>query len=396
MIWTLKQREYLENATRRWNIKVGATRSGKTYLDYFVIPKRIRRVAGKDGLILILGNTKGTLQRNVIEPMQSIYGQELVSDIRSDNTSVMFGERVHCLGADNAKHVDRLRGSGAKYIYGDEVVTWNRDVFEMVKSRLDKPYSRFDGTCNPAGPNHWLKEFIESDVDIFHQRYSIYDNDFLDPETVSNMEREHTGVFYDRYILGDWALAEGLIYPMFNHAAHVPLELPDSFDKYYVSMDYGMANPTAMLLWGRKGGKYYCIREYYHSGRDTNTGKTDNDYYTALERLLGDIRPEYIIVDPSALSFINLIRQKQRYTVRRGNNDVVNGIRACCTALQNGMLLFSPQCADTIREMRAYSWDTKAPEDRPIKENDHCMDAMRYFVHTLGIVRGKTGFVGVN
>lgn len=144
-----KQNEYIDNADRRWNVKYGATRSGKTYLDYYVIPKRIRRVKGLPGLNVILGNTKGTLQRNVIEPMQKIWGTSLVSDIRSDNTAFLFGEKAYCLGADNIKHVNKIRGASFKYCYGDEVATWNQDVFNMVKSRMDKLYSKFDGTCNP-------------------------------------------------------------------------------------------------------------------------------------------------------------------------------------------------------------------------------------------------------
>lgn len=211
-----KQKEFWREPYHRWNIKHGATRSGKTYLDFFIIPRSIRERAGKPGLVVILGNTKGTIQRNVIEPMQELYGTELVSSIRSDNTAMLFGERVHCLGADNKKHVDRLRGTSIKYCYGDEVVTWEQEVFEMLKSRLDKPYSRFDGTCNPREPDHWFKQFIDSDADIFSQSYTVYDNPFLAPEVLRSMEKEHSGVFFDRYILGKWCMAEGLVFPYFS------------------------------------------------------------------------------------------------------------------------------------------------------------------------------------
>lgn len=173
MGFSKKQQEYFRNAVHRCNIKSGATRSGKTYMDYFVIPKRIRAVAGKEGLIVILGNTKGTLQRNIIEPLQNIWTPSLVSDIKSDNTAVMFGEKVYCLGADKISQVDRIRGSSVKYCYGDEVVTWHEDVFTMLKSRLDKPYSRFDGTCNPDSPNHWFNKFLRSGADVYLQEYNI-------------------------------------------------------------------------------------------------------------------------------------------------------------------------------------------------------------------------------
>lgn len=216
MSFSIKQKEYFAHANRRWNVKAGATRSGKTYMDYFLIPKRIRAAAGPDGLTVLLGNTKGTLTRNIIEPLRNIWGGDLVSGISSDNTAQLFGEKVYCLGADKITAVDRLRGSSIKYCYGDEVVTWHEDVFSMLKSRLDKPYSKFDGTCNPEGKNHWFKKFLDSDADIFLQNYTIDDNPFLDPGIVANLKDEYKGtVYYDRYIKGLWVNAEGLIYRAF-------------------------------------------------------------------------------------------------------------------------------------------------------------------------------------
>ena len=194
-----KQREFLDNANRRWNIKYGATRSGKTYLDYYVIPKRIRNGIGNPGLTVILGNTKGTLQR-----------------IKADNTAYLFGEKCYCLGADNKKHINKIRGPSFKYCYGDEIATWDEGVFQMLKSRLDKPYSKFDGTCNPEGPSHWFKKFLDSDADIYQQKYTLYDNPFLAKEVLQALETEYRGtVFFDRYILGDWKAAEGTIYMLF-------------------------------------------------------------------------------------------------------------------------------------------------------------------------------------
>lgn len=211
--FSLKQKAFWKEANHRWNVKSGATRSGKTYLDYYIIPKRIRSLSRKDGLIVLLGNTKGTLQRNVIEPLQNIWSTSLVSDIRSDNTAMLFGERCYCLGADKVNQADRIRGSSIKYCYGDEVVTWHEDVFQMLKSRLDKPYSLFDGTCNPGSPLHWFKKFLDSDADIYLQEYRLDDNPFLPSEFIENLKKEYAGtIYYDRYILGKWAVAEGLIY----------------------------------------------------------------------------------------------------------------------------------------------------------------------------------------
>ena len=179
MAFSKKKQEYFENAVHRWNVKSGATRSGKTYMDYSVIPKRIRAVSEKDGLIVLLGNTKGTLKRNVIEPLQKIWTTTLVGDIRSDNTAMLFGEKCYCLGADKINQVDRIRGSSIKYCYGDEVLTWHEDVFQLLKSSLDNPFSCFDGSCNPDNPMHWFKQFLDSDLDIDNHTYTIDDNPFL-------------------------------------------------------------------------------------------------------------------------------------------------------------------------------------------------------------------------
>ena len=262
-MFSVKQREFLDNADRRWNIKYGATRSGKTYLDYYVIPKRIRNVANEQGLIVILGNTKGTLQRNVIEPLQDIWGTELVSDIKSDNTAFLFGEKCYCLGADNKKHINKIRGSSFKYCYGDEVATWDEGVFQMLKSRLDKPYSKFDGTCNPEGPSHWFKKFLDGDADIYQQKYTLYDNPFLAKEVLQNLETEYKGtVFFDRYILGDWKAAEGTIYMLFADKTQDFLvdRIKEELAIVTIGVDYGAGKSKIKFV---ASGITYNFRKVY-------------------------------------------------------------------------------------------------------------------------------------
>ena len=240
-----KQQEYFLKATHRWNVKTGATRSGKTYMDYFVIPKRIRAVKGLDGLNVLLGHTQGTLKRNIIAPLQSIWGTSLVSSINSDNISMMFGEPVHCLGADKITAEDKLRGMSVKYCYGDEVVTWHEDVFNMLKARLDKSYSKFDGTCNPDRPQHWFHKFLfETNADKFVQEYSLYDNPFLPPDVLHAMENEYRGtVYFDRFILGHWVAAEGLIYRRFadDYGAGRTMLIHDKppVSRIYIGVDFG-------------------------------------------------------------------------------------------------------------------------------------------------------------
>lgn len=352
-------------------------------MDYFVIPRSIRERVGKAGSIVLLGNTKGTLQRNVIEPMQDIYGTELVSSIRSDNTASLFGERVHCLGADNKKHVDRLRGMSIKYCYGDEVATWNKGVFDMLKSRLDREYSRFDGTCNPQGPDHWFKQFIDSDADIFQQQYTVYDNPFLPKAVLESLERENKGIFYDRYILGQWTAAEGRVYPMFGPQCIEKTE-PREYTKFSISMDYGIQNPTAMILWGLSGNVWYAVKEFYHSGRETKRQKTDQEYYEALLELAGDLPIAQVIIDPSAASFLALVEQKHRLRVWYADNSVISGIQHTAQCLADGRIKINDCCTRTIQEFNAYAWEEDSAEDRPMKVNDHAMDAVRYFVETTG------------
>lgn len=208
-----KQAEYIRNATHRWNFKIGATQCGKTHLDtLFLIPDRIIERIGKPGLVFVVGVSKGTIQRNVIEPLQELWG-DLVSDISSDNTATMFGEKVYCIGAENIGMVRKFRGPRIKYLYIDEVVDINKEVFELLKSRLSFEYSLGEGSGNPQSRTHWFKEFLESDADIYVQKYTIFDNPFLPKKYVEDLCKEYQGtVYYNRYILGQWCNAEGLIF----------------------------------------------------------------------------------------------------------------------------------------------------------------------------------------
>lgn len=379
---TEKQKEFWQNANHRWNIKEGATRSGKTFLDYFMIPRRIRACTGS-GLIMLLGNTRGTLERNILEPMRSIWGEDLVGKISTDNTVMLFGKRCHALGADKITQVSRLQGAGIEYCYGDEITTWNEEVFAMLKSRLDKPNSCFDGTCNPDSPGHWLLRFLESGADIFRQHYTIYDNPHLSADFVHNLEREYAGtVYYDRFILGKWTLAEGLVYPMFSRERHV-FEVPPEEGDYYISVDYGTANPCSMGLWCISGGKAYRVREFYHDSRKLQRQLTDQEYYAELEKLAGNEQIQYIVVDPSAASFIETVKRHGKFCVRKAKNDVPDGIRTSAGYLARDRILIHSSCTDIIEEFGAYRWDTAAVGDRPVKQKDHAMDDMRYFCYTV-------------
>lgn len=383
MLLSPKQREFVKYGTHRWNFKGGATRSGKTYLDFrWIIPIRIRERIGKDGLAVILGVTKSTIERNVLEPMRNIYGDELVGTISSDNTAWIFGEKCYCLGAEKVSQVSKIRGASIKYCYGDEVADWSEEVFALLKSRLDKEYSCFDGTFNPQYPDHWLKKFLDSNADIFSQTYTIDDNPFLPESFKENLKKEYEGtVYYDRYILGLWVRAEGLVYPMFGDDC-ITQEIPDTGD-YYISIDYGTLNPFSAGLWCV--GKMSAVRiaEIYYSGRETRAQKTDEEYCDMVERLAGEKTIRAVVVDPSAASFIEALRRRGRFKVRHADNDVMNGIRTVSDFLRNGKIKIHESCENTIREFGLYRWDEKSESDRVVKENDHAMDEVRYMAMTV-------------
>ncbi len=387
MALSCKQQEYLKLCSHRWNIKVGATGSGKSWLDYaVVIPKRLLAMRGQ-GAAVFLGNTQGTLSRNILTPMREIWGEALVGTISSDNTAQIFGRRVHILGADNKKHVARLQGMTIEYGYGDEMTTWDEDVFQMLKSRLRCAHSFFDGTANPDTPQHFIKAFIDSDADVYCQTSTIDDNPFLPPQFVANLKKEYAGtVYYDRFILGQWAIASGLVYPFV--ASH-----PDSYlvrgpiagmnSRFFVSIDYGTHNPCSMGLWCVQQGRAIRIKESYYDSRKAKRQRTDEEHYAALEELARGYYIQSVIVDPSAASFIETIRRHGRYIVIPAENNVINGIRVTATLLQSGRILLHESCTDSLREFAAYCWDDGAQQDKVIKENDHAMDDIRYFAATV-------------
>ena len=383
MLLSQKQLEFARYANRRWNFKGGATRSGKTYLDFkWIIPLRIRERAGKDGLAVILGVTKSTIERNVLEPMRNLYGDKLVGTISSDNTAWIFGEKCYCLGAEKVSQVSKIRGASIKYCYGDEVADWSEEVFALLKSRLDKEYSCFDGTYNPQYPNHWLKKFLDSNADIFSQVYTIDDNPFLPPSFVENLKKEYAGtVFYDRYILGKWTLAEGLVYPMFGDSCIVQ-DIPDTGD-YYISIDYGTHNPFSAGLWCVTKTEAVRIGEYYYCGREERKEKTPEEYYSEVKRLAGGRDIKCLIVDPSADAFIATVKKHHEFKVRGAVNDVLPGIQTTAEMIASGKLKIHESCEDAIREFGLYRWDEKAESDRVVKENDHAMDEIRYMVMTV-------------
>lgn len=296
---TAKQNEYIKNATHRWNIKTGAVRSGKSFVDVaYTIPSRIRERAGKSGLSVIFGVSRDTIERNVLQPMREIYGPGLIGVISSRNIARVCGDDVYCLGAEKVSQVAKVQGSSIKYAYGDEIAKWNREVFEMLKSRLDKPYSCFDGACNPENPTHWLKDFIDSDADIYVQEYQLFDNSFLDRDYIDNLCREYAGtVYYDRLILGRWKRAEGAIYRRFA-------DDPESFTRKIkkadireirIGIDFGGNGSghsfvATAKLWN---GCYHALMSRKHMRKDFPQGIDANKLDELFLQFVDDVRQKY-------------------------------------------------------------------------------------------------------
>ncbi len=258
---TEKQKRYMKEATCRFNFKIGAARSGKTWCDSFVIPHRIRSMPAQ-GEVVLIGYTVGSLCRNVLDPMRELWGEALVpSTISSESTIRLFGRKCHLLGADKSSAMERLRGSSIVYCYGDEVGTWAQEVFRMLCSRLDKPESVFDGTANPTYPTHWLKQFLDGGHDVYVQEYRMEDNPYLPKGFVENLKREYAGtVWYDRLILGRWTAAEGAIY--IDFASHPEKYLRESIDtegivRVGVGVDFG----------GSRSGTAFVASGIYGDGR---------------------------------------------------------------------------------------------------------------------------------
>lgn len=397
---TKKQNEYIRNANKRLNLKIGAVRSGKSFVDIaYTILARIRAVSGKDGLNVIIGVSRDTIERNVLQPMREIYTDALIGTINSRNIARICGEDVYCLGAEKISQVAKIQGASIKYCYGDEIAKWNKDVFMMLLSRLDKPYSMLDGACNPEYPSHWLKEFIDNpSLDTYIQHYTIYDNPFLPAEYVENLCKEYEGtVYYGRLIQGEWTLAEGLIYPMYKDAIEEPPQ-DAQYEQYVLSLDYGTQNAFSCGLWGKYGEIWYRLKEYYYSGRNTGVQKTDEEYADDLDEFIKGVPfVERIrtIIDPSAASFITLLKKRGKYHVHPAKNDVADGIRETATAMKKGLIKISRECTNWSKEVQGYVWDDSAMDDRPVKIDDHAMDDTRYFVKTMKIAIPRQRYVSI-
>jgi len=376
----------------------GAIRSGKTLsmsLSYVMWA-----MASFDGQNFgMCGKTIGSFRRNVLFWLKLMLRSRgyKVFDHRADNLVEITRKGVtnyfYVFGGKDERSQDLIQGITLAGVFFDEVALMPESFVNQATGRCSVDGSKFWFNCNPAGPYHWFKlNWIDkrAENNLLYLHFILDDNLSLSEKIKERYRTRYTGVFYKRYILGLWAMAEGIIYDMFSEESHVKSVL--NFCRKlidggrYVSIDYGTQNATVFLLWNKgTDGIWYCIREYYYSGRDTGEQKTDANYADDLKTWLDGTKIRALIVDPSAASFIAEL-QGRGYTIMPANNDVEDGIRRVGTLLNLGKILFSSSCVNTIMEFASYVWDNKAAdrgEDKPIKQHDHAMDAVRYFCYTI-------------
>lgn len=376
----------------------GAIRSGKTLAMSlsFVIWAMASFQGQNFGMC---GKTIGSFRRNVLFWLKIMLRSRCykVKDHRSDNLlEVARGDTInyfYIFGGKDERSQDLIQGITLAGVFFDEVALMPESFVNQATGRCSVDGSKFWFNCNPDGPYHWFKlNWIDkrTEKQLLYLHFTMEDNLSLSEKIKARYRSMYTGVFYKRYILGLWCMAEGIIYDMFNPKRHVK----NIFEFYkrllnnnrYVSCDYGTQNATVFLLWNKgNDGKWYCIREYYYSGRDKGVQKTDAEYADDLEDWLEETKIKAVVVDPSAASFIAELK-KRGHGVIKAKNDVEDGIRVVGTKLNQEKIVFAETCKNTIKEFYSYIWDEKAAEhgeDKPVKEHDHAMDAIRYFVYTI-------------
>lgn len=375
----------------------GAVRSGKTSIIMWAfVDWAMREFNGQR--FGICGKTVDSASKNIVVPFISMSlakerytlrwrRADKVLEVKRGNTTNYF----EVFGGKDESSFMLIQGRTLAGVLLDEVALMPESFVNQALARCSVDGAKLWFSCNPDNPNHWFyREWIKKrdEHNALYLHFAMDDNPSLSEETKARYHSMYSGVFYERYVLGKWVLAEGLVYPMFGKRC-ISETVPREYEKYVISMDYGIQNPTAMLLWGLFDGVWYAVKEYYHSGRETNEQKTDRQYYEELVKLAGDLPIFWVIVDPSAASFITLVEQKKRFKVWDADNAVIEGIQHVAQCLNDGAIKINDCCERSIGEFGLYAWDEKATEDKPMKVNDHGMDAIRYFVETMGIWRKK-------
>ena len=382
----------------------GAVRSGKTIGSLVAFLIHLSR-APQTGLVLICGRTLQTIERNILEPMQdpALFGQvaDHVHHTRGAPTATILGRTVHLIGASDARAEGRLRGLTACLALLDEATLVPEGFFSQMLARLSVPGAKALLTTNPDGPGHWLrKNFIlrAADLDLAHFHFTLDDNPTLTPDYVAAIKAENVGVFYRRFVLGEWCMAEGAVYDMWDPDRHIIDVVPPIWRWLGVGIDYGTTNAFSALLVGIDASQtLYVASEFRYDAKTTRRQLTDVEYSQRLRAWLDGnrVQPESVVVDPSAASFIQQL-QRDGISPTPADNAVLDGIRTVSALMAAGKLKVHRSCKGLLDELPSYSWDEKLAKrgiDAPIKVDDHSTDALRYIVRTTeGVWRRPNGF----
>ncbi len=389
MIITEKQKEFIRNATHRYNLKIGARRCGKTYLDIlYTIPNRLLERKKLDGLNVIFGVSKGTIERNVLQPLREIYGKDLIGFINSQNIANLFGQEVYCLGTEKISQVSKIQGTSIKYAYGDEMAKWNKEVFIMIQGSLDKPYSCLDGALNPENKNHWLKkDFLdvieEKGLDVYTQYYTIFDNSFLPKDFVENLCKEYKGtVYYNRLILGQWCDAEGLIFQQIANDDERFITTTIQYNSIIsIGIDWG-GNKSKHSITATKISRNFKSVQVLKSSTMKATGTNTKQVFRWIINFIKEIQDKYgtvsFIFADSAEQVLNnslngeLRANKINLVVQDSLKiEIKNRIELWNRLLNLDKLSFiEGQCKTLIEAMQTALYDEKAKDDRWIDDGE--------------------------
>ena len=342
----------------------------------------------------ICGKTVGSCRRNVIKPLINMMsGRYNIKDKRSENVLTVTKKgktnNFYIFGGKDESSQDLIQGITLAGILFDEVALMPRSFVEQGLARCSVDGSRFWFNCNPEHPNHWFyKEWVlnAKEKRALRLKFLMDDNLSLSEKVKQRFYSLYVGTFFRRFILGEWVIAEGLVYQDFND--HIAEELWDGNEndlvgEWYISMDYGTINPCSMGLWCVNENEAIRVKEYYFNSRKEGYQRTDEEHYSELEKLAGDHYIEYIIIDPSAASFKATIKRHEKFFVKSAKNDVINGIRTTSQMLASKRVKIGADCKASQEEFGMYRWDDKSDEDTVVKENDHAMDDIRYFCYTI-------------
>jgi PBSX family phage terminase large subunit len=389
------QEKSIAHSTARINIWAGAVRSGKTIASLLRWLEYVSK-APRGGALVVSGKTLDTVARNVFGPLQdpAITGPAArhVKYTRGASTGSILGRHIEIITANDARAEGRLRGLTAAGAYVDELTLIPEEFFAQLLARLSVPGAKLFCTTNPDGPAHWVrKKFLlrASELDLRHWHFTLDDNPALDPAYVASLKAEYVGLWHRRFIKGEWCLASGAVYDMWDEDRHVVDILPAIAQWIAAGVDYGTVNPFSALMLGLgDDGVLYFTREYRYDSKLQRRSLTDVEYSERFRTWLdsgGHERPSYVVVDPSAASFRVQLHQ-DGVTSTLGDNEVLPGLRTVASLLATDRLKVHRSCKGLLDEIPGYSWDDEKAEkdgvDEPIKSDDHSLDGGRYAVHT--------------